>query len=163
MSQRRPETVTRPNVRTAAMALLVVLLAAGLPGCAGEPKAKGREPLLLTPNAPQTAQQYTSQGTAAYLSGRYDEAKALFAQAVSAAPNSGEAHYNLGLALFKLGDTEAAREHFMQAANLSPGNKVIWDSPALSAYGSPEGTIKKKGPEREHSLTKPSFGGTGPR
>ncbi len=156
-------TATYPNVRTAAMAALAVLLAAGLSACAGEPKAKEREPLLLAPNVPQTAQQYTSQGTGAYQAGQYDEAKALFGQAVSAAPNSGEAHYNLGLALFKLGDTEAAREQFMQAANLSPGNKVIWDSPALSAYGSPEGTIKKKGPVREHSMTKPGFGGTGPR
>jgi Tfp pilus assembly protein PilF len=155
---------TSPNVRTAVAATLAVLLVAGgLSACASEPKVKAREPLLLAPNVPQTAQQATSQGTVAYLAGQYDEAKSSFAQAVSAAPNSGEAHYNLGLALFKLGDTDAAREHFMQAANLSPGNKVIWDSPALSAYGSPESTSKKKGPAREHSMTKPQFGGVGPR
>jgi Flp pilus assembly protein TadD len=145
------------------IALAVLLMAVGLSACASEPKAKAREPLLLTPGTPQTAQQATSQGTVAYLAGRYDEAKSAFAQAVSAAPNSGEAHYNLGLALFKLGDTDTAREHFMQAANLSPGNKVIWDSPALSAYGTVESTNKKKGPAREHSMTKPQFGGVGPR
>ncbi len=163
MSARRPMIATHPDVRITVMAVMAVLLAIGLSACAGEPKVKGREPLLLAPNVPQTAQQYTSQGTGAFQAGQYDEAKALFAQAVSAAPNSGEAHYNLGLALFKLGDTEAARDQFMQAANLSPGNKVIWDSPALSAYGSPESTNIKKGPAREHSMTKPSFGGTGPR
>ena len=155
---------TRPDIRLTVMTVLAVLLVAvGLSACASQPKAKGREPLLLAPSAPQTAQQYTSQGTGAFQAGQYEEAKSLFAQAVSAAPNSGEAHYNLGLALFKLGDTEAAREHFMQAANLSPGNKVIWDSPALSAYGAPESTTPKKGPAQEHSMTKPSFGGVGQR
>jgi Tfp pilus assembly protein PilF len=159
-------SVTSPNVRiaaAAALAVVLLLVAVGLSACASEPTVKAREPLALTPGAPQTAQQATSRGTAAYLAGQYDEAKSSFAQAVSAAPNSGEAHYNLGLALFKLGDTDAAREHFMQAANLSPGNKVIWDSPALSIYGSPESANKKKGPAREHSMTKPQFGGVGPR
>ena len=156
-------TATRPDIRLTVMTVLAVLLAMGLSACASQPKAKGREPLLLAPNVPQTAQQYTLQGTGAFQAGQYDEAKSAFAQAVSAAPNSGEAHYNLGLALFKLGDTEAAREHFMQAANLAPGNKVIWDSPALSVYGGPQSTTPKKGPEREHSMTKPSFGGVGQR
>lgn len=142
---------------------VTLLLVTSLFACASEPKTKVREPLMLSPGAPPAAQQYTSQGSSAFLAGQYDQAKALFAQAVSAAPNSGEAHYNLGLALFRLGDTEAAREQFIQAANLSPGNKVIWDSPALSPYGDPEGTMKKKGPVREHSMTKPQFGGMGPR
>lgn len=140
----------------------VMLLVTSLAACAGE-KPKVRTPLMLAPGAPLAAQQYTSQGSSAYLAGQYDEAKALFAQAVSVAPNSGEAHYNLGLALYKLGDMDAAREQFIQAANLAPGNKVIWDSPALSPYGDPESTMKKKGPVREHSMTKPQFGGMGPR
>ena len=157
-------TATGSTVRRAVLTGLAMVLVAGwLSACASEPKAKGRQPLPLAPNAPQAAQQATSQGTTAYLAGQYEEAKAAFVQAVSAAPNSGEAHYNLGLALFKLGDTDVAREHFMQAANLSPGNKVIWDSPALSAYGAVESTNKPKGPAREHSMTKPQFGGTGPR
>jgi tetratricopeptide (TPR) repeat protein len=139
-----------------------LVLVCGGTACSSAPP-KVREPLVLSPGTPLAAQQYTSQGRSAYLAGQYDQAKALFAQAVSAAPNSGEAHYNLGLALFKLGDTEAAREQFIQAANLAPGNKVIWDSPALSPYGDPEGSIKKKGPVREHSMTKPQFGGLGPR
>ncbi len=144
------------------IALATVLLVAGLSACASEPKVKQREPLSLAPSAAPNAQQLTSQGSSAYLSGQYDQAKALFAQAVSAAPNSGEAHYNLGLALFKLGDTDAAREQFMQAANLSPGNKTIWDSPALSPYSSPEGSLPKKSKEHPYANSRPTFGG-GPR
>ncbi|OGW67569.1 MAG: hypothetical protein A3H49_07745 [Nitrospirae bacterium RIFCSPLOWO2_02_FULL_62_14] len=144
------------------MTLLAVLLVWGLSACASESKVKGREPLLLAPNVPQAAQQYASQGTGAYKAGQYDEAKSLFAQAVSSAPNSGEAHYNLGLVLFKLGDTGAAREHFMQAANLAPGNKVIWDSPALSPYGSPDSNIPKKEPDPYRGAAR-SPGGGGPR
>lgn len=124
--------------------MLLVLIAVSMLACSGAPKAKVREPLSLPLSVPPQAQQYTSQGSGAYRAGQYDEAKSLFAQAVSAAPNSGEAHYNLGLVLFKLGDTDAARDQFMQAANLAPGNKVIWDSPALSPYGSPEPNIQKK-------------------
>jgi tetratricopeptide (TPR) repeat protein len=145
------------------IAMLALLLVAGLSACASEPKAKPREPLILSPSVAPNAQQLTTQGSNAYMAGRYDEAKGLFAQAVSAAPNSGEAHYNLGLALFKLGDTDMAREHFIQAANLSPGNKVIWDSPALSPYSSPAGSISKKEKEHPYSNSRPTFGGMGPR
>jgi tetratricopeptide (TPR) repeat protein len=132
--------------RIGAMMAVTLLLAWGMggSGCSSAMKLKVREPLQLSPSMAPNAQQYTSQGASAYLDGQYDQAKALFAQAVSAAPNSGEAHYNLGLALFKLGDSDAARDQFMQAANLAPGNKIIWDSPALSSYGSPEPSIQKK-------------------
>ena len=130
--------------RIGTMVIVGLLLVWGASACSTAPKPKVREPLALPSNAAPKAQQYSSQGSSAYLAGRYDEAKSLFAQAVSAAPNSGEAHYNLGLALFRLGESDAAREQFIQAANLAPGNKVIWDSPALSPYGSPEPNIKPK-------------------
>ena len=47
------------------------------------------------------------------------------------------------MALNKLGETEAARKQFLEAANLAPGDKVIWDSPVLSPYGNPEIEEKK--------------------
>ena len=144
------------------IALLALLLVSGLSACASEQKVKVREPLTLSPSVAPNAQQFTLQGSSAYLAGRYDEAKGLFAQAVSAAPSSGEAHYNLGLALFKLGDTDTARDHFIQAANLAPGNKIIWDSPALSPYSSPNPNIPKKEKEHPYANSRPTFGG-GPR
>lgn len=148
--------------RISAVMMLALLPALSLSACASESKVKAREPLTLSPSLPPTAQQYTSQGSSAYQAGQYDQAKALFTQAVSAAPNSGEAHYNLGLALFKLGDTEAAREQFLQAGVLAPGNKVIWDSPAHSPYGSPDANLPKKTKEHPYANSKPTFGG-GPR
>jgi hypothetical protein len=42
------------------------------------------------------------------------------------------------LALYALGDTEQARPQFMEAANLAPGDPVIWDSPALRPFGDPK-------------------------
>ena len=148
--------------RISAVMMLALLPVLSLSACASESKVKAREPLTLSPSVPPTAQQYTSQGSSAYQAGQYDQAKALFTQAVSAAPNSGEAHYNLGLALFKLGDTEAAREQFLQAGVLAPGNKVIWDSPAHSPYGSPDANLPKKTKEHPYANSKPTFGG-GPR
>ncbi len=148
--------------RISAVMMLALLPVWSLSACASESKVKVREPLTLSPSVPPTAQQYTSQGSSAYLTGQYDQARSLFAQAVSAVPNSGEAHYNLGLALFKLGDTEAAREQFLQAGVLAPGNKVIWDSPAHSPYGSPDANLPKKTKEHPYANSKPTFGG-GPR
>ncbi|MFM8551824.1 MAG: tetratricopeptide repeat protein [Nitrospiraceae bacterium] len=118
-------------------------------GCAKEPpKPKPRAPLPLGMSASTVAVQATEEGTRAFQARQFDEAKAAFEKAMAAAPDSGEAHYNLGLALFSMGDNDAAREHFIEAANLAPGNKVIWDSPALRQYGNPDSNIpKKKAPE----------------
>ena len=142
--------------------LAVLSLALLMPGCASKPKPKVREPLPLPLSAVQNAQQATAQGAQAYRAGDYEGAKTFFLQAVSAAPSLGETHYNLGLALFKLGDTDIAREHFVQAANLSPGNKVIWDSPALSPYSTPDPNIPKKERDHPYANSRPGFGG-GPR
>jgi len=82
---------------------------------------------------------------ALYNERRFEGAKAKFLEAVKDGPNCAEAHYNLGLALSYLGVKEVAREHFLQAANLAPGNQIIWDSPALHPYGEPQ---KEKKPTK---------------
>lgn len=121
--------------------LALLLLVVGLGAC-GKSKAKPLTPLMLNPGVPPLAVTLTEQGTQAYQSGDFEEAKQRFGQAVAAAPLSGQAHYNLALALSTLGEAEQARQHFMEAANLAPGDKVIWDSPALRPYGNPESTTK---------------------
>ncbi len=141
------------------MVFLGLLLVWSASGCSSAPAPKVREPLGLPSSAAPRAQEYAAQGSGAFHAGRYDEAKALFAQAVAAAPNSGEAHYNLGLALFKLGEADAAREHFIQAANLAPGNKVIWDSPALSPYSNPDSNIPKKAQKDPYGVNRRGVGG----
>ena len=71
------------------------------------------------------------------------------------------AHYNYALALNALGDSDVARQHFLQAADLSPGDKVIWDSPALSPYGNPENKNRKS--LRPPVAPRSSFGSSMPR
>lgn len=140
-------------------AIMVLCLPFWLPSCSSAPQAKPRAPLTVGPGVPPAVLKLTEQGTQSYLAGRYDQAQTYFQQAVSLAPNSAEAHYNLGLSLFARGDTDRARDQFIEAANLAPGDKVIWDSPALRPFGSPEGTITKKGKERDYSTQRPTFGG----
>lgn len=147
-------------IRLGVIGLAALPLVWGLSACGGPSQpVKVREPLGLASNAAPRAQQYVEQGSSAFRAGRYDEAKALFARAVSEAPNSGEAHYNLGLALFKLGDSDAAREQFIQAANLAPGNKVIWDSPALSPYSNPDSNIPQKAQKDPYGINRRGAGG----
>jgi len=119
---------------------LMVLLLVGT-GCFQ--KRKPLVPLALDGEARSQAMTLTEQGTQAYQAQQFEEAKRYFEQAVTEAPTSGPAHYNYALALNALGDSEVARRHFLEAADLSPGDKVIWDSPALSPYGNPENKNKK--------------------
>ena len=120
----------------------IVLLLVGGTACAQ--KRKTLVPLVLDSEVKSQATALTEQGTRAYQAQQYEEAKQYFEQAVAAAPQSGPAHYNYALALNALGDSEVARRHFLEAADLSPGDKTIWDSPALSPYGNPENKNRKK-------------------
>lgn len=137
----------------------VVLLLVGAVACS-KSKAKPLVPLTLEAGVKPQAVTLTEQGTQAYRSRQFDEAKNYFSQAVTAAPESGQAHYNYALALNALGDTEQARQQFLEAANLAPGDKVIWDSPALSPYGNPES--KKVYKEHPTTTGRPGIG-SGPR
>lgn len=120
-----------------------VLLFIGVVACS-KSKEKPLVPLELEPGVKLQAITLTEQGTQAYRGRHFEEAKNYFSQAVTAAPQSGPAHYNFALALNALGETAAARGHFIEAANLAPGDKVIWDSPPLSPFGNPEAEEKVK-------------------
>jgi len=141
--------------------IMVVCLVAAASACASNSKAKPLHPLALTDGGvtPQ-ALTLTEQGTHAYETKQFDEARSLFAQAMAAAPQSGQAHYNYALALNALGDAEAARQHFVEAANLAPGDKTIWDSPALAPFGNPSSPKAYK--EHPYGTTRPTIG-SGPR
>ena len=119
----------------------VILLLVGAVACS-KSRAKPLVPLALESGVKPQAVTLTEEGTQAYQTRQFDDAKSYFSQAVAAAPESGPAHYNYALALNAVGDSEQARQQFMEAANLAPGDKVIWDSPALSPYGNPEGPKK---------------------
>jgi len=137
----------------------VVLLLMGVVACSKN-KAKPLVPLALEPGVKPQAVTLTEQGTQAYQVRQFDDAKNYFSQAVAEAPQSGQAHYNYALALNALGDTEQARQEFVEAANLAPGDKVIWDSPALRPFGNPDSPKVRK--ERPPGTSRPSIG-SGPR
>ncbi len=119
-----------------------VLMLVGAAACF-KSKEKPLVPLALESGVKPQVVTLTEQGTQAYQAKQFDDAKNYFSQAVAAAPQSGPAHYNYALALNAMGDTEQARQQFIEAANLAPGDKVIWDSPALSPYGNVESPKKK--------------------
>ena len=137
----------------------VILLLVGAVACS-KSRAKPLVPLALESGVKPQAVTLTEQGTQAYQAKQFDDAKNYFSQAVAAAPESGPAHYNHALALNAVGDTEQARQQFMEAANLAPGDKVIWDSPALRPFGSPES--KKEYKEHPTGTSRPGIG-SGPR
>ena len=139
--------------------LVVVLLLLGTVACS-KSKAKPLVPLALESGVKPQAVILTEQGTQAYQSRQFDDAKKYFFQAMDLAPQSGPAHYNYALALNALGDTEQARQQFLEAANLAPGDKVIWDSPALRPFGSPDSPKVYK--EHPVGTSRPGIG-SGPR
>lgn len=153
-----------PMEREGAMKYLsmlgVTFLFLGAAACSFTSKEKPLVPLALEPGVRPQAVTLTEQGTQAYQAKQFDDAKNYFSQAVAEAPQSGPAHYNYALALNVMGDAEQARQQFMEAANLAPGDKVIWDSPALRPYGNPESPKKYK--QSPMGTTRPSMGG-GPR
>jgi len=125
------------------MILVAILVLMGMTACSS--KRKPLVPLsLVEGGAKPQAITLTEQGTQAYQAKQFEDAKKYFEQAVTAAPQSGQAHYNYALALNALGDSEVAQQHFLEAANLAPGDKTIWDSPALAPYGNPENPNKAK-------------------
>lgn len=139
----------------------VILLLIGAVACSKD-KAKPLVPLALESGVKPQAVVLNDQGMQAYQARQFDEAKNYFSQAVEAAPQSGPAHYNYALALNALGDTAQARHQFMEAANYAPGDKVIWDSPALSPYGNVE-TPKRKLLIPPGATRSGMGSGTGPR
>jgi Tfp pilus assembly protein PilF len=150
----RPFMAVEGTMKSLSLAVSMFMLA-GLVACAT--KAKPLVPLALESGVKPQAITLTEQGTQAYQRRQFEDAKQFFSQAVTAAPESGQAHYNYALTLNALGDAEDARQHFMEAANLAPGDKTIWDSPALRQYGNPQ--TEKVSKEHRTTNSRPTFGG----
>ncbi|MEE8612808.1 MAG: tetratricopeptide repeat protein, partial [Nitrospirales bacterium] len=75
------------------------------------------------------------QGTQLFAAHHLEAAKKEYEAAIKIQPSLAEAHYNLALTLEQLGNPKEARHHYLEAANLAPGHKVIWNSPPLRRYG----------------------------
>jgi Flp pilus assembly protein TadD len=71
------------------------------------------------------------KGNTLFASRDYAGAEQAFRQTITADPTLAEAHYNLALTLDRAGNQAEAKKHYIEAANLAPGHKIIWDSPPL--------------------------------
>jgi len=128
----------------------------GIQGCASK-KAAPFMVLDPPPNTDVQVQGFLTEGNRLFREGRWEGARQQFESAVRAEPDLAEAHYNLALAMDHMGDQAGAKPHFIKAANLAPGNKVIWDSPPLRRYGH----VPDKPVEATSSPVIPGIGGGG--
>jgi len=125
-------------------ALLVVLW---LSGCAGTPQPTQDEPLPPPENALPLVAQLIIDGNRLFAEHRWTAAIGKYEEAMQAQPELAEAHYNLGLTLYRKGPVSAARPHFIEAADLAPGHPVIWNAPPFRKYGTVEPSNPKAAPD----------------
>ncbi len=119
--------------------LLLVMILGGW-GCATISK---EEVTLPPPNgAVPLALQAMQEGNRLFKASQWPAAKAQYEAALKAQPAMAEAHYNLAVTLERLGDQKAAYDHYIKAANLAPGHKIIWNSPPLRKHGEVQGSSK---------------------
>jgi tetratricopeptide (TPR) repeat protein len=117
--------------------LMVVVLTGMLmgSGCQSGPK---RMILPAPAGTNAAAARHNDEGVHAYEQSQWESAKQHFEAAISMSPDLAEAHYNLGMTLYRLKAMQEGDTHFIKAANLAPGNKVIWDSPSLRGVKVPD-------------------------
>jgi Tfp pilus assembly protein PilF len=112
------------------MRFLLMVLCCLAAGCSSQ---SGKAGGVLPPSSgthPAAATEI-EKGNALFASRNFAAAEQAFRQALAADSMSAEAHYNLALTLDRAGQQAEAKKHYIEAANLAPGNKVIWDSPPL--------------------------------
>ena len=104
-------------------------------GCSSQ---SGRvENVLQAPSgAKPAAAAQLQKGNALFAARDFAGAEQAFREAIGADPAFAEAHYNLALTLDRTGHQGEAKKHYIEAANLAPGHKVIWDSPPLREHTS---------------------------
>ena len=95
-----------------------------------EPKAEGA---LTAPEGVAGAAE-NAEGINHFQQGHWDVAQEHFNKALAANANLAEGHYNLALALDKLGDHGEATNHFKMALDLAQEDPRIKDSGILKAH-----------------------------
>lgn len=113
----------------------IVLTGLVLGGCAGRQEVQQRT-LHAPSGTPPAAAAKLEEGNTLYAVRDWAGAKAAYVSAIELHPALAEAHDNLCLVLERLGNGKSAKKHYIEAANLAPGNKVIWDAPPLRSHGS---------------------------
>jgi Flp pilus assembly protein TadD len=88
---------------------------------------------LMSP-ASSAGRMDNDEGVGHYKQGHWDVSEGHFRKAIKADSNLAEAHYNLGLALDKMGKHDEATTEFKKAAELAPANPAIKDSEVLKKH-----------------------------
>lgn len=86
---------------------------------------------LLVPPVSSPSRIATDKGINHAHQGHWDVAESHFQTAVEADPDLAETHFNLGLALAKLGKHDEATIAFEKAAELAPGDSRITEPPVM--------------------------------
>ena len=115
---------------------LLIGLVLFLGGCIG-PTISSKDP-PLTPRAgtDPVAVNFIQEGNRFFDRQDFREAARKYEVAIHAQSSVGEAHYNLGLALFKRGLYAKARPHFKKAVELEPFNPIIRNAPPFRKFRS---------------------------
>lgn len=112
----------------------IIFILLSLAACASPPASSDRT-LTAPAGTVPTAVTAMEEGNRQFAGRHWEAAKMQYQDAIKAQPTLAEAHYNLALVYDMLRDDATARRHFIEAANLAPGNKVIWDAPPLKRHG----------------------------
>lgn len=113
------------------------------PKAEGEPMATAEAPAtgemakvegaLMAPEGAAGAAE-NAEGIEHFKQGHWDVAQEHFNKAIAANADLAEGHYNLALALDKLGEHADATTHFKKALELAPEDPRIKDSGILQAH-----------------------------
>ena len=113
--------------------LMIVVLSAIFVGVAAGADMSKTVPALKAAEGSK-AQSAIAEGIAHYNKAHWDVAEQHFREALNADPQSAEAHYNLALALDKVGNHTSAIEHFKKAQELGKDNPDIQNSDILHGH-----------------------------
>jgi Tfp pilus assembly protein PilF len=132
----------------------MVVLALVLYGCAASKPMAAERTLKAPAYAIPEAAAAMEEGNRLFSGRQLEPAKLKYQEAIKAQPTLAEAHYNLALVYDFLRDDATAKHHYIEAANLAPGHKVIWDAPPLRRHGDVEAH-----PKGSDTLYLPAIGG----
>ncbi len=124
------------NKRLRGILLGVVLIALSfVMGCTTHRHHQHGQTLQAPSGAVPEAVRAMDEGNRLFATEQWEAARRQYETAIQIQPSLAEAHYNLALTLQELGNPKGARHHYLEAANLAPGHKVIWNSPPLRPHG----------------------------
>ena len=110
---------------------LRLLMSVGmLSGCASL-KAPPTTVLAAPTETSAKAAPFMREGDRLFQAKDWAGASQAYQSAIGVQPDLAEWHYNLAVVLERMGNKNEAKKHYVTAANLAPGNRVIWDAPPL--------------------------------